>query len=126
MQQTMLMEISVVDTDPYRAKVLADAIAEQLILLSPAAASANDPEVVTFIQSQLDDLQVKIEDAEDDNEFKRVRVNLCGIVLNRLTGSAGYYHYYYYEENGERVRRKHKSWWERIFPWLSNQIDKAR
>jgi non-specific protein-tyrosine kinase len=60
------------------------------------------------------------------DEFKRVRVNLCGIVLNRLAGSAGYYHYYYYEENGDRVHRKRKSWWERIFPWLSNQIGKAR
>ena len=61
------------------------------------------------------------------DEFKRVRVNLCGIVLNRMLGSgSGYYHYYYYEENGERARRKNKSWWERIFPWLSNQIDKVR
>lgn len=65
-QQTMLMEISVVDTDPYRAKVLADAIAQQLILLSPAAANANNPEEVAFIQSQLDDLQSKIENAEAD------------------------------------------------------------
>ena len=61
------------------------------------------------------------------DEFKRVRVNLCGIVLNRMLGSgSGYYHYYYYEDNGERARRKNKSWWERIFPWLSNQIDKVR
>jgi succinoglycan biosynthesis transport protein ExoP len=65
-QQTMLMEISVVDTDPYRAKVLADAIAQQLILLSPAAASANNPDEVAFIQSQLDDLQSKIENAAAD------------------------------------------------------------
>lgn len=65
-QQTMLMEISVVDTNPYRAKVLADAIAQQLILLSPGAASANDPEEVAFIESQLDDLQTKIEDAEGE------------------------------------------------------------
>jgi non-specific protein-tyrosine kinase len=64
-QQTMLMEISVVDTDPYRAKVLADTIAQQLILLSPAA-STNDPEEVAFIESQLDDLQIKIESAEDE------------------------------------------------------------
>jgi succinoglycan biosynthesis transport protein ExoP len=65
-QQTMLMEISVVDTDPYRAKVLADEIAQQLILLSPAAANANNPEEVAFIQSQLVDLQGKIENAEAD------------------------------------------------------------
>ncbi len=65
-QQTMLMEISVVDTDPYRAKVLADEIAQQLILLSPAAANANNPEEVAFIQSQLEDLQSKIENAEAD------------------------------------------------------------
>ena len=69
-QQTMLMEISVVDTDPYRAKVLADAIAQQLILQSTGAGSANDPEEVAFIQSQLDDLQMKIEDA--DKEITRL------------------------------------------------------
>jgi succinoglycan biosynthesis transport protein ExoP len=63
-QQTMLMEISVVDTDPYRAKVLADAIAQQLISQSAGSASANDPEEIAFIQSQLEDLQTKIEDAE--------------------------------------------------------------
>jgi non-specific protein-tyrosine kinase len=63
-QQTMLMEINVVDSDPYRAQVLADAIAQQLILQSPAAASAADPEEVAFIQSQLTDLQQKIRDGQ--------------------------------------------------------------
>ena len=62
--QTMLMEISVVDTDPYRAKVLADAIAQYLILQSPAATSAADPEEVAFIQAQLEDLKSKIEDGQ--------------------------------------------------------------
>jgi succinoglycan biosynthesis transport protein ExoP len=65
-EQTMLMEISVVDTDAYRAKVLADAIAQQLILQSPAAASAANPEEVTFIQTQLSDLQTKIGDGQDE------------------------------------------------------------
>jgi capsular exopolysaccharide synthesis family protein len=65
-QQTMLIEISVVDTDPYRAAVLADAIGQQLIQHSSTSASANSPEEVNFIQSQLADLQNKIEDAEDE------------------------------------------------------------
>jgi len=63
--QTMLLEINVVDSDPYRAQVLADAIAQQLILQSPTASTTN-PEDVAFIQSQLDDLQMKIEDGHTE------------------------------------------------------------
>ncbi|MBN2145973.1 MAG: polysaccharide biosynthesis tyrosine autokinase [Anaerolineales bacterium] len=65
--QTMLMEISVVDSNPYRAKVLADAIARQLIEQSPSAANARDPEEEAFIQAQLADLKTKIEDAQEES-----------------------------------------------------------
>lgn len=64
--QTLLMEISVVDSDPYRAKVLADAIAQQLILQSPAAGAASNPEEKAFIDAQIVDLQTKIEKAQGD------------------------------------------------------------
>jgi non-specific protein-tyrosine kinase len=64
--QTLLMEISVVDSDPNRAKILADAIAQQLILQSPTATNAASPEEVAFIQSQMDDLKSKIAAGQDE------------------------------------------------------------
>jgi capsular polysaccharide biosynthesis protein len=50
-RQTQLLEISVVDNDPYRAKVLADAVALQLILQSPAGPSAGNQDEAAFIQN---------------------------------------------------------------------------
>ncbi len=61
--QTQLLEISVVDSDPYRAKVLADAIVQQLISLSPGTAN-RDVNVAEFTQTQLNDLQEKINDGQ--------------------------------------------------------------
>lgn len=62
-EQTMLLEIRVVDSDPYRAKVLADAIAQELIARSPAASELSETGQTAFIQAQLDDLKAKIENA---------------------------------------------------------------
>ena len=64
--QTQLLEISVIDSDPYRAKVLADAIAAQLILQSPSAPNGIDQEQITFTQSQIADLKTKIETAQSE------------------------------------------------------------
>lgn len=61
--QTQLLEITVVDSDPYRAKVLADAIVQQLILLSPGTAN-RDAAQAEFTQTQLNDLQTKIKDGQ--------------------------------------------------------------
>lgn len=63
--QTQLLEISVIDSDPYRAKVIADAIAQELILQSPAAANTTAGEV-GFIQAQIDDLKTKIKNGQDE------------------------------------------------------------
>jgi polysaccharide biosynthesis transport protein len=63
---TTLIEISVIDADPYRAKVLADEVARQLILQGPAAFSENDPEQAAFAQSQLDDLKLNIETGQEE------------------------------------------------------------
>jgi non-specific protein-tyrosine kinase len=61
------------------------------------------------------------------DELKRVRVNLFGVVLNRVTSSGrGYYHHYYYDDSGEKARRKKQSWWQRRFSWLYRPIDKPR
>jgi capsular exopolysaccharide synthesis family protein len=54
-------------------------------------------------------------------ELRRVRANLLGVVLNRLSSnrSGYYYYYYYYEQDGEKGRRRHqRSWLGRYLPWL--------
>jgi succinoglycan biosynthesis transport protein ExoP len=55
-----LLEITVLDVNPQRARVLADAIANELILQSPTG-PRGEQERQAFIQAQLDDLQAKIE-----------------------------------------------------------------
>jgi non-specific protein-tyrosine kinase len=71
--QTQLIEVGVIDSDPYRAKVLADAIAEQLILQSPTGSSSTNQEI-EFIRSQISDLKEKIESGQ--NELKRLQQEL--------------------------------------------------
>jgi capsular exopolysaccharide synthesis family protein len=62
--QTQLLEVSVIDADPYRAKTIADAIAQQLIQISPAGANGDDQEQMAFAETQLRDLKHKIETAQ--------------------------------------------------------------
>ncbi|MEW5868434.1 MAG: hypothetical protein AB1894_04105 [Chloroflexota bacterium] len=67
--QTQLLEISVVDSDPYRAKLLADAVAQQLILLSPGMQQqGTNAEQAEFTRQQLEDLKTKIEDGKVELE----------------------------------------------------------
>jgi non-specific protein-tyrosine kinase len=63
---TQLFEISVVDTDPKRAQVLADEIAQQVILTSPAAADAQKEAEHKFTLSQIDDLKANISRSQDE------------------------------------------------------------
>ena len=63
---TQLLEISVLDTDPKRAKTLAEEVVHQLILQSPAA---TDPEKETerqFILAQIQDLKTNIEKSKTE------------------------------------------------------------
>jgi len=55
---TQLLEIGVVDSSPERARALADAIAHQLSLVSPAAQELTEREA--FLSEQLDELESKI------------------------------------------------------------------
>jgi polysaccharide biosynthesis transport protein len=64
--QTQLIEIYVTDTDPSNAKILADAIALQLIRLSPSGRSQISQSQSAFIQEQLTDLNGKITAAKDE------------------------------------------------------------
>jgi capsular exopolysaccharide synthesis family protein len=62
---TQLIQISVQDTDPQRAKVLADEIARQLILRSPTSAEDQErAEYRQFVSQRLGTLQAQIEDGE--------------------------------------------------------------
>ena len=79
--RTQLLEISVVDSSPPRAKALADAIAQQLILLSPSTPSGITQEEQAFSRQQLDDLKLKIEGAEE--EVKQLREELDAAVSAR-------------------------------------------
>jgi len=55
-----LLEITVLDVNPQRARLLADAVAKELILQSPTGPQG-DRERETFIQSQLGNLQAKLQ-----------------------------------------------------------------
>ncbi len=66
---TQLMEIAVTDTDPLRAQVVANELARQLILQSPTG--SQDVERQAFINSQLDELQIKIEETQAEISTKQ-------------------------------------------------------
>ncbi|MFZ2096744.1 MAG: polysaccharide biosynthesis tyrosine autokinase, partial [Anaerolineales bacterium] len=70
--QTQLIEIYAIDDDPLAAKVLADTVAQQLINLSPSGTSKINQEQLAFIQSQLTDLEGKINSAKQDVTKLRV------------------------------------------------------
>lgn len=57
--RTPLIDITVVDTEPRRAAIIANEIARQLVLQSPATAAPDD-DSQAFVQAQLADLQAKI------------------------------------------------------------------
>jgi tyrosine-protein kinase len=67
---TALIEIRVVDTDPLRAQALANEMARQLILLSPASNEPSDPQR-NFVQKQVDEIQRNIEEAQ--NKIKELQ-----------------------------------------------------
>lgn len=57
---TLLIEISVIDSSPERATAVADELADQLILRSPTATQQGDAQRQAFIQEQLTDLESQI------------------------------------------------------------------
>jgi non-specific protein-tyrosine kinase len=79
---TQLLEIYVRDTDPERARLLADAVAQQLILQSPSA----DPgtgDRRAFISAQLADLETKIAETRadiDDTQAKLEQANSARVI----------------------------------------------
>jgi capsular exopolysaccharide synthesis family protein len=64
-QGTQLIEISVKDTVPSRAQAIADELALQLIRQSPTSAeNVTTAQYTEFVQRQLGDLQIKIDEGE--------------------------------------------------------------
>jgi capsular exopolysaccharide synthesis family protein len=64
-QGTQLLEISVKDTLPSRAQAIADELALQLIRQSPTSAeNVTTAQYTEFVQRQLGDLQIKIDEGE--------------------------------------------------------------
>jgi len=59
---TQLMAISAIDTNPLRAKAIADEIARQMILQSPTTPSADAQARLDFIRTQLPILEKEIQD----------------------------------------------------------------
>ena len=70
---TQLVEIAVTDTDPRRAQIIANELAQQLIKLSPAV-SGTGGEQQEFIDQQLASLQEQIE--QTDKEIKDLQASL--------------------------------------------------
>jgi succinoglycan biosynthesis transport protein ExoP len=63
-QNTQLIELSVVDTDPARAQALANELAHQLTMQGPASTDADQSKRRDFALKQADDLQRKIEEGQ--------------------------------------------------------------
>lgn len=64
--QTQLIEIVVTDSDPLRAKAIADEIARQLILQSPSGNASGEHQ--DFTRAQIADLAEKISKAQDETK----------------------------------------------------------
>jgi polysaccharide biosynthesis transport protein len=63
---TQLIEIYAVDANPQIAKLLSDSVARELVKLSPSGANQGNLEQTAFIQSQLSDLQEKIDSGKQE------------------------------------------------------------
>ena len=78
---TQLVELTVTDTDPKRAQAVANALAHQLILLSPTAPGREDQQRQVFISAQLSDLETKIQ--ETQTEIGRKQTELANMFSAR-------------------------------------------
>jgi capsular exopolysaccharide synthesis family protein len=71
---TQLLGISVVDTDPQRAKAVADELVHQLVLQSPTAPKPAEQEREAFINDQLVSLQANIQQTESEITAKQIEL----------------------------------------------------
>jgi capsular exopolysaccharide synthesis family protein len=74
---TQMIEISVTDTNPERAKIVADELANQLILQSPSAGESETGQRQEFIRQQLERLQLQI--LETETRLEELQQSLLGM-----------------------------------------------
>jgi capsular exopolysaccharide synthesis family protein len=74
---TQMVEISVTDTNPQRAQIIANELAEQLRIQSPALGGTETGVRQEFIRQQLSSLQIQIEDTE--NQIEELQSSLIGM-----------------------------------------------
>jgi non-specific protein-tyrosine kinase len=70
-EQTQLIEISVIDEEPTRAQSVANELARQLILQSPTSPELEDQSRISFINKQLDGLEGDISATEGEISEKQ-------------------------------------------------------
>ena len=71
---TQFVEISVVDTNPQRAQMVANELANQLIQLSPGGENQGENNRQGFINQQLDDLQRQIQETKIEVETQQIEL----------------------------------------------------
>jgi capsular exopolysaccharide synthesis family protein len=74
---TQMIEISVTDTNPQRAQIVANELANQLILQSPSAGSTETGQRQDFIGEQLERLQAQI--LETETRIEELQRSLVGL-----------------------------------------------
>jgi len=72
-----MVEISVTDTNPKRAQIIADELARQLMEQSPAIGNTQTGLQQDFIQEQLSNLKVQIQDTE--KKIEELQTSLVGL-----------------------------------------------
>lgn len=83
---TQLVEISVTDISPERAQIVANELANQLILIGPTDPPQDDQERQVFVQGQLDYLEEKVE--ETSVEIEKVQTELAEMTSARQIADA--------------------------------------
>jgi polysaccharide biosynthesis transport protein len=71
---TQLIELTVTDIHPLRAQQVAQALADELINISPAGPGGKDQQRQAFISNQLNDLEVKIQETQAEIDKKQTEL----------------------------------------------------
>jgi non-specific protein-tyrosine kinase len=82
---TQLIEISVTDTNPQRAQIIANELANQLIIQSPTTGTTETGQRQQFIKQQLSSLQLQIQDTQtriDELQKTLIGLNSASQIAN--------------------------------------------
>jgi capsular exopolysaccharide synthesis family protein len=111
-QDAQLLEITVLDVNPQRARVLSDALANELILQSPTGARSRQ-ETQQFIQSQLSDLQTKMN--EVDAQIKDLKDKMVS-----MTSAADIAEAQSLLQERERLKRDYQANYAQLLGYVSD------